>query len=234
MFPAALMTFLLQFSATSMTTAGYTSAQRAAHDLTNVSPRRISVRLYGDATPDASDADAIARALLETKRILDEVGVDLDVQSCQHWHSGDEHDPCARPPRPDEYSIRTYRSSEFAPRTLGTHRLAYTLMDFSSGRGSLVTIDLSAIGWLAGASGSDVNLLLGRTVAHEFGHLLLGSPEHAKSGLMRAVWSNKELQRNRARDWSFAFRQVADIRAQRTPNVKHPGNPVALVANAAK
>jgi hypothetical protein len=230
------MTFLLQFLATSMITAGHTSARRAAHDPTDVPPRRISVRVYGDATSDASDAsdaDAFASALWDTKRILDEAGVDLDVQSCQHWQSGDEHDPCARPPRPDEYSIRTYRSSEFSPRT-GTHRLAYTLMDFSSGRGSLVTIDLTAIEWLAGTSGSDATLLLGRTVAHELGHLLLRSPEHAKSGLMRAVWSNKELQRNRVKDWSFAFRQVAEIRAQRTPNVKHDGNPVALVGDSTR
>ena len=235
-FTPALMTFLI--FAASMTTAERTSAGRDVGDLTRVSPRRIGVRLYGDATLDASDAsasdrDAFASAIWETRRILAEAGVDLDVQSCLHWRSGDEQDPCARPPRPDEISIRTYRSSAFAPRTVGKHRLAYSLMDFDSGQGSLITIDLTAIEWLADASGSDAELLLGRTAAHELGHLLLGSPEHAGSGLMRAVWSNQELQRNRAKDWSFAIRQVADIHAQGRPNVKHPRNPAALVGDAA-
>ena len=234
MFSAALMTFLI--FATSMTTAERTSAGRGVDDPTKVSPRRIGVRLYGDATLDASDAsdsDAFASAIWETRRILAEAGVDLDVQSCLHWRSGDEQDSCARPPRPDEYSIRTYRSSAFAPRTSGKHRLAYSLIDFGSGRGSLITIDLTAIEWLAGASGSDAELLLGRTAAHELGHLLLRSPEHARSGLMRAVWSNQELHRNRAKDWAFATRQVADIHAQGRPNVKHPRNPAALVGDAA-
>ena len=43
-----------------------------------------------------------------------------------------------------------------------------------------------------------------RTLAHELGHLVLGSNEHSESGLMRAVWTAAEVARNRPADWVFS------------------------------
>ena len=37
------------------------------------------------------------------------------------------------------------------------------------------------------------NRLLGHVLAHELGHLLLGSPEHSERGLMRGAWQGKDL-----------------------------------------
>jgi hypothetical protein len=41
----------------------------------------------------------------------------------------------------------------------------------------------------------DVTLILGSVMAHEIGHLLLGSNAHAVSGIMRAHWEGNELRR---------------------------------------
>jgi hypothetical protein len=43
-----------------------------------------------------------------------------------------------------------------------------------------------------GAS-STVPVLLGRAMAHELGHLLLGTHSHSSSGIMRAFWSGRDL-----------------------------------------
>jgi hypothetical protein len=43
-----------------------------------------------------------------------------------------------------------------------------------------------------GASAT-VPVLLGRAMAHELGHLLLGTHSHSKSGIMRAFWSGRDL-----------------------------------------
>jgi hypothetical protein len=45
--------------------------------------------------------------------------------------------------------------------------------------------------------------VLGFAVAHEIGHLLLGNNAHGAAGVMRAVWSRGELQRNDPADWLF-------------------------------
>jgi hypothetical protein len=58
----------------------------------------------------------------------------------------------------------------------------------------------------------DPSELLGRALAHEVGHLLLGVTGHSPSGLMRAVWTDAELARNRPADWLFAPSDVRRLR----------------------
>ena len=41
------------------------------------------------------------------------------------------------------------------------------------------------------------------TIAHEIGHLLLGSTTHTPTGLMRGAWSDVELRQERPEDWVF-------------------------------
>jgi hypothetical protein len=45
------------------------------------------------------------------------------------------------------------------------------------------------------SAAADVGLILGSVMAHEMGHLLLGSNSHAVSGIMRAHWEHSELRR---------------------------------------
>ena len=193
---------------------------------------RISVRLYGSA--QHSDSAALAGAIPDMVNILHTAGVALDVQRCEEWHSDIGNDPCGQPLRAGEFSIRTYRSAGFSRNTIGNHQLAYSLLDFASGEGSLVTIDLSAVEWLADASGSDRRVLLARVMAHELGHLLLKSPDHSQSGLMRAVWSKTELRRNGVKDWVLTQRQVADIRQQRVAGRAARRSAAALIASSTR
>jgi hypothetical protein len=61
--------------------------------------------------------------------------------------------------------------------------------------------------------------LLGRAMAHEIGHLLIGTNRHAARGLMRAVYSRDELRRDAPRDWMFsepetmAMRRAIELRS---------------------
>jgi hypothetical protein len=58
--------------------------------------------------------------------------------------------------------------------------------------------------------------LLGRTIAHEIGHLLLATNSHAKSGLMRELWSPEELVASKSGDWSLRPLEAAAIRRRLT------------------
>ena len=59
--------------------------------------------------------------------------------------------------------------------------------------GVLATVFVDRTRGLAGDLRIDHDALLGRTIAHELGHLLLATTAHAKVGLMREAWSREEL-----------------------------------------
>jgi hypothetical protein len=54
--------------------------------------------------------------------------------------------------------------------------------------------------------------LLGRAIAHELGHLLLGTTSHEREGLMRAYWLADEVRRRFTRDWTFSASSILDVR----------------------
>ena len=86
--------------------------------------------------------------------------------------------------------------------------LGYALIDTERKTGVIATVYLDRVNWLAAASGVDARVLLGRVLAHEIGHLLLGTNAHGRTGLMRAVWSRSALQRNQPGDWRVTPREA--------------------------
>ena len=73
--------------------------------------------------------------------------------------------------------------------------------------------------------------LLGRVLAHEVTHLLMGTETHSTSGLMRATWSDNSLQRNAKQDWLLS-RQEATLIAQAL-NARRQGSPIPVINLAA-
>jgi hypothetical protein len=81
----------------------------------------------------------------------------------------------------------------------------------------LATVYGDLIASVARDAGIDGRELLGRAIAHEIGHLLLGTSQHASTGLMRAVWSSAELRRHHsAADWCFLATEAGSMRATLT------------------
>jgi hypothetical protein len=85
------------------------------------------------------------------------------------------------------------------------------VIDVSHHAGSLGTIYTDACA-LAAQAGVDEGELLGRAIAHEIGHMLIGTSEHSRVGLMRAVWVTNELRRGQPSDWVFSGREGAELR----------------------
>jgi hypothetical protein len=81
--------------------------------------------------------------------------------------------------------------------------LGFAFVDLDAGGGSLATVYADRVGLMAQKGGMDVAELLGRAMAHEIGHLLLGTNQHTRQGLMRASWSGADLRRNLATQWMF-------------------------------
>ena len=81
--------------------------------------------------------------------------------------------------------------------------LGFAVVDPGAHTGKMATLFHDQIEAVARRTGVARSELLGRALAHEIGHLLLGVRGHSRSGIMRAVWTDDELTRDRREDWLF-------------------------------
>lgn len=117
---------------------------------------------------------------------------------------------CQTPPTPAERLVRLVRSPKGANHD--SRCLGDALIDAQKGTGVLATVYVDRVLDLVHRLGIDHPTLLGRTIAHEIGHLLLATTSHGASGLMRELWSPAELMTSRADDWALRPVEIAAIR----------------------
>jgi hypothetical protein len=174
-----------------------------AHDGERLS---VVVRLYasGEASP------APSRALSVATTILGEAGVDVTWTSC----GSESHiEPaCHSRPTSTDLLLRMirYHDDSNSP----SHALGYALIDRQQHTGALATIYVDRVASLARESGVDGSVLLGRAIAHEIGHLLMGTNQHSTSGVMRATWTSRDLLRERPDHWRFTPAEMMAMRGR--------------------
>jgi hypothetical protein len=167
---------------------------------------RVVLRTY-----DASAAGDLAPALATTTAILEHAGIAVTWVSCDAVFVRRDEDPCLAPLGANELAIRFVR--------LPVHQmqedvvaLGHSLVDTRLRTGSLATIYVNRVAALARRCRVDARTLLGRALAHEIGHLLLGTSAHTASGLMRATWSQHELRSGRVDEWTFEPQEAESMR----------------------
>jgi hypothetical protein len=179
----------------------------------------VPVRVYEMTTVQPAE---LARALDVAERTLSRASVEIAWKSCAA-REGSPDGPtaeaasaaaCLVPRTSGELSVRIVRSAAVTP-SQRVLPLGDALVDAATGGGVLATVYLDRVEWLARAAGADRATLLGRAIAHELGHLLLGSTGHSTAGLMRALWSRDEIRRDHTNDWTFTTRDVAALQARR-------------------
>ena len=98
-----------------------------------------------------------------------------------------------------------------APRTeRDPNVLGFSYVDTRVKRGTLGTVYVDRVTALARQHRVEQGRMLGRAMAHEVAHLLLGTTAHASGGLMRDQWL---FGRNREADWTFSDSEAAAMRA---------------------
>jgi hypothetical protein len=171
----------------------------------------VTIRVYDSAGVTAADRSA---ALKAAARILSRADIDVDWVVCTSAREGTQA-ACDAPPAPSELVVRLTYSSPTAQD--GNRRaFGYSLIDATTGAGTLSTVYVDRVDWLASTGKAPRADVLGRAIAHELGHLMLGSNAHTERGLMRETWTADELARNRSEDWQFSTPQRALLRARWT------------------
>jgi len=182
-----------------------------------VIPDSLIVRVYDNSGILASDR---ARAISRARDVLTRAGLDPEFRDCP---PGTKHAPasCAAPPVPGELIVRLARGENLSGSsrlgaTQAARALGSSLIDTTTGQGTLATVFVDRIKALAHHAQADRwAMMTGRVIAHEIGHLLLGTAAHSATGLMREIWTAAELTRNRAQDWMFSSAQRQTLRDAR-------------------
>ena len=168
----------------------------------------IVVRIYNYAKVSADDLVA-ARATGDL--IFKSAGIGVNWTDCrvaEHGSGG----ACTEPLNEGrEFLVRLM---EDAGAGISDQRLTLgiSMLDRQRQSGVLITVDPRLVRAIAEGASSDRGVLLGRAIAHELGHLLIGSANHARFGLMRAHWSQNELRRARPADWRFSGAEATQMR----------------------
>jgi hypothetical protein len=158
----------------------------------------LVVRVYDAA---GVPSDQLERAHVTVTQTLHVVGIEPLWRPCRG-------NVCVEPPKQDELIVRIVKADERGSRDL----LGSAMVDVEGHAGTLATVYLDRVECLAGEARVDSGRLLGRAIAHEIGHLLLGTARHAQAGLMRARWLTGELQRDWPFDWTLSDREGAQMR----------------------
>jgi hypothetical protein len=90
--------------------------------------------------------------------------------------------------------------------------LGFSYVDVGSRAGTLATVFADRIEAFAIRSRTEGSLVLGRAIAHEIGHLLLGTIEHSTWGLMRSEWPDTAPNWDAGDEWRFSSDESAALR----------------------
>jgi len=168
----------------------------------------LVVRVYdgvGLASRDLNEATRVAATILNT------AGVDVRWKTCPRTAAAADGSGCRTPLASNEAVLRLIPAA--SAMTSEPAALGFTLLD-SGGRGAVLsTVFMDRVADIARRVRVDVPQLTGRAMAHELGHLLLGTSGHAAAGLMRAFWSDSALRSSSDTDWRLLPAEVDAIRA---------------------
>jgi hypothetical protein len=177
----------------------------------------LVVHVYDTTGTSASELEL---ARVDAGQMLTAIGIEPIWRPC---HAS----PCIGRPKPHDVAVRIVKSGPWSqPGSLG-----FSTIDVKQQAGTLATIYADRVEALAADAGVERGGLLGRVIAHEIGHLLLGTTRHARHGLMRAVWLTTELRRDQPVDWMFSGREGSDMRRHLIARAAAAAPPDGLVAD---
>ena len=162
-------------------------------------------------------AEQLSRARVTVDRILKDVDIVVTWPQC----------PCPSPVVAGEIVLRIVTALPTSePAALG-----FSYVDVQRKAGTLATVFADRVHVLAGAAGIDEGELLGRAMAHEVAHLLLGTHDHNRQGLMRGQWTTVDLAQHRPWDWVLSRGERISIRQAIARRSIESAPPAAITAD---
>ena len=174
------------------------------------SPAIVTLRIYDYV--QAKDAD-LKRAETEASAILATGGVSARWVDCPTSHAVLKDFPdCQSALKVTDYVVSILPEA-MADRLEHSGDALGSANESEDGFGR-AQIFYDKIRTVAGGNTAPFFALLGRVMAHEIGHLLLGDNKHSRSGIMTAAWSDPELEMRSGPEMIFTSEQSHRIEAR--------------------
>jgi hypothetical protein len=202
--------------------AALTPTIAMGHELT----AHLVVRVYDSYGISGKEMTAAQEAL---RAILEPAGIAADWRDCEHIGAGARSGAsCDHPLEPREILVRLVASGPAMPARV----LGFSSVGGQQNAGRLATVLADRVAAMAGRTQSEVGRLLGRVVAHEVSHLLIGTTAHSAAGLMRPNWSDEEVRSDRLMDWLLSWADAQQVRQALLDRPRKPDAPVLKVARS--
>ena len=158
----------------------------SAHEHVQFSAVNLTVSIFNDAGVESS---VWLQAQGRASEIMRRSGISLTWLDCGFPASGKPGSNCSAISYPAHLSVRIV--PKFSP--VKGDIFGQSFQD-AAGEGNYVLVYYASIKAFRAATTVPAGELLGCVVAHELGHLLLGTASHSSTGLMSAVWQDPELR----------------------------------------
>ncbi len=181
------------------------SAQTATEEL------KIEVHIYNYS---GVTGQRVTRAEQEAARIFEHAGIATTWLDCPLTAAeAKRNNFCAVPDAPMRLTLRLLSNSMADSLGITGDIFGSALQPANGGYGVVANVYADRISGLTHEDRA-IGAILGRVVAHELGHLLLGKNAHAAAGIMRATWRPQDLDPTHEAAMSFLPDEDKTIRAQ--------------------
>ena len=152
---------------------------------------RITILVYNYA---AVAPHVLARAEAEAARIYHHAGIEILWLDCPLTSEQDEaFAGCRVSPNPTTLAVRLLSQSMAELVRQAEDSFGFALYPADGGFATVSNVAAQNAKQFANLQGLGQPVLLGHLIAHEAGHLLLGSGSHSGSGIMHVPWRPKDL-----------------------------------------
>jgi hypothetical protein len=185
--------------------------ESGSHPLDEPSGGELQVRVYNYARVPTAP---LARAQAIAGGILRRAGIETTWLDCPLTQEEIRQKPaCDTSFGAEDLVLKIVPEAMSEPLNLPANSFGRAVFTEEHG-GNTAYLFYDRVKSLAASGVCDAGVLLGHAAAHEIGHLLLGTPAHSASGIMRARWQPDELAQAARGRLTFSAAQAARMRAE--------------------
>ena len=173
---------------------------------------KIEIQVYNYSGVSAA---TLQQAERDAARIYGGMDIEISWLYCPFTaEQAAQNTACGQPASPTRLTLRLLSNVMAERLPLGGDIFGLALLPVDGGLGMTANVCAGRAREMAEARHVPEGLLLGHLMAHEVGHLLLGSSRHSVKGLMHIPWQGKELQMMSQGAMLFTSGEAERIRAQ--------------------